>query len=257
MAENLRNKRIGKENYNKYGSLMQIVGYRSNRDVDIYFPEYNWTWYHARYDKFESGGISCPYDRKVFDIGYIGEGNYRTKLNNKLVQEYVVWYHMLKRCYETFNTTTPTYENCYVCDDWHNYQNFAYWYNNEYYYCRGERIELDKDILYKGNKLYSPETCIFAPQRINSLFISNSNHRGEYPIGVSKAQYGKNKFTASCNISKNENVFIGSYKTPEEAFIAYKKFKENLIKQIADEYKGLIPDRLYEAMYNYEIEITD
>ena len=161
---------------------------------------------------------------------------------------------MLKKCYETFDTLTPSYKDCYVCDEWHNYQNFAYWYNNEYYHCNDERMEIDKDILCKRNKLYSPETCIFVPQRINSLFIANINRRGSYPIGVSKR--GK-QFQATCNISKHECVFIGCYKTPEEAFYAYKEYKENLIKQIADEYKNFIPYILYEAMYNYEVEITD
>ena len=50
---------------------------------------------------------------------------------------------------------------------------------------------------------------------------------------------------------------IGRFDTPEEAFYAYKQFKENYIKEVADEYKDSIPQKLYEAMYRYEVEIDD
>ena len=57
----------------------------------------------------------------------------------------------------------PTYENVYVCEEWHNFQNFAKWYYNNYYSINEERMEIDKDILYKNNKVYSPDTCIIVP----------------------------------------------------------------------------------------------
>ena len=57
-------------------------------------------------------------------------------------------------------------------------------------------------------------------------------------------------------MNKKQN-FLGHYNTPEEAFQAYKQFKENYIKQVADEYKELIPEKLYNAMYEYEVEIED
>ena len=40
-------------------------------------------------------------------------------------------------------------------------------------------------------------------------------------------------------------------------FKQYKIMKETYIKQIADEYKELIPNILYNALYKYEVEITD
>ena len=57
-------------------------------------------------------------------------------------------------------------------------------------------------------------------------------------------------------MNKKQN-FLGYYNTPEEAFQAYKQFKENYIKQVADEYKELIPEKLYNAMYEYEVKIED
>lgn len=120
-------------------------------------------------------------------------------------------------------------------------------------------MQLDKDMLYKGNKIYSPENCIFVPSRINKLLLKRQNYRGEYPIGVN---YHKrdNIFEASCSIITNNNkkkIYLGRFDNSEEAFQIYKRFKENYIKQVADEYKNKIPKNLYDAMYKYKVEITD
>lgn len=115
---------------------------------------------------------------------------------------------------------------------------------------------LDKDILNKGNKIYSPENCIFVPQSINNLFIKRQNNRGEYPIGVCYHK-ATNKFRASCNNANKEHVVLGNFDNPIDAFNEYKRFKEITIKKVADLYKDIIPEKLYVAMYKYEIEITD
>lgn len=119
-------------------------------------------------------------------------------------------------------------------------------------------MELDKDILIKGNKIYSPNTCLIVPQRINLLFVKQQRKRGEYPIGVSWSTRS-NKFHARCNSldKNNRQIELGYYSTIEDAFSVYKDYKENYIKQVADEYKGIIPNKLYEAMYKYEVDIND
>ena len=122
-------------------------------------------------------------------------------------------------------------------------------------------MHLDKDILYKGNKIYSPENCCFIPYRINLLFTKSDKTRGEYPIGIT---YDKrsDKIMVQCNThenNKSKKVHLGSFplNRPFQAFYAYKTFKENYIKQVADEYKNLIPKKLYEALYKYKVEIND
>ena len=128
-------------------------------------------------------------------------------------------------------------------------------YYANYYEIDNKVMNLDKDILIKGNKIYSPKTCIFVPHDINKLFTKSNKTRGEYPIGVSKSKtYGKVRARCSVNGKTKE---LGEYYSIEEAFQVYKKFKESYIKQIADEYKPYIPKELYEAMYRYEVEITD
>jgi hypothetical protein len=61
------------------------------------------------------------------------------------------------------------------------------------------------------------------------------------------------------NPLSNSREYIGTYPTPEKAFYAYKQYKEKLIKQVAQiEFdNGNITKECYEAMMNYEVEITD
>ena len=118
---------------------------------------------------------------------------------------------------------------------------------------------LDKDILYKGNKVYSRETCIFVPKRINSLFVKRDNDRGNSPIGTTPNSSGN--YQVQCWNGHGKYIYLGSYSTKEEAFRIYKQYKEKVIKETIDSYEGKIPEpfysRLKEAMYNYKVEITD
>ena len=251
----LRTNRLYEENINKFGSIIKIIRYGGANDIDIYFPEYNWILYNNNYDNFKRGVVKCPYESRVYGKGYFGEGPYKANINKRSTAEYRTWNHMLGRCYdEEYMYKNPTYVDCFVCDDWLNFQNFAKWYNDNYYNIDNMTMALDKDILYKGNRIYSPETCIFVPQQINSLFTNNHNIRGELPIGVKKKG---NKFEAYCNNGYGKVCYVGNSDTIVGAFELYKEFKEAIIKQIADDYKDNIPYKLYEAMYNYKIEITD
>ena len=165
---------------------------------------------------------------------------------------------MLKRCYDPYYINRePTYIDVYVCDEWHNFQNFGKWFEENYYEIPNERIELDKDILFKGNKIYSPKTCIFVPQRINQLFIKQQGKRGGLPIGVNHHKRDEILMVRCYTLEKRE--YLGSFplNRPFQAFTCYKNFKEKYIKQIADEYKEFIPKKLYETLYRYEVEIND
>lgn len=255
--------KIGEEKgINNFGSKMIITEYRKYSDIDVYFPEYNWTFKHSAYKEFKKGNIKCPYEARVYSVGYMGEGKYISKINGKLTKCYQTWMNMLGRCYdEKLHKKHHTYINCEVCDEWLCFQNFARWYDNNYYEVKGQIMDLDKDILYKGNKIYSPNTCIFVPHNINLLFIKGDKARENYPIGVCYHKRDK-KFQSYCNIydyeeNKTKKKYLGSYDTPEKAFEVYKQYKEKYIKKVADYYKDKIPDELYQGLYNYEVEITD
>ena len=248
--------RTNEEEINNFGSKMIIIEYRTNKDIDVYFPEFNYIVKNQKYINFKNRIIKCPYEPRVYGHGYIGEGKYKVSKNGKHTLYYSLWKSMLNRCYsEIYQEKYPTYKGCIVCNEWLNFQNFAKWFEENYYEVDGEKMCLDKDILVKGNKIYSPSTCIFVPNRINVLFVKSDKMRGDLPIGVFWDN-NKNKYIAQCN-ANNKRDYLGSYNTSEEAFQSYKTYKENYIKKIADEYKLYIPQKLYDAMYRYEIEITD
>lgn len=198
----------------------------------------------------KSGTIFNPNFKSVYNRGYIGIGNYKPSIKGIKSKNYSTWYDMLKRCYsEKYHQKQISYKDCSVCNEWLNFQNFAKWFDENYI----EDFHLDKDILIKGNKIYSPETCCFVPQEINSLFVNRNNFRGILPIGVTK---GNKKFNVKCNI-ENKSIYIGQYFTIEEAFNAYKTIKEKEIKRIVSKWKNKLSDNLFNIIYNYEIEITD
>ena len=118
---------------------------------------------------------------------------------------------------------------------------------------------LDKDILCKGNKIYSRDTCIFVPKRINNLFTKSDKSRGKDPIGVDRLPSGN--YQVRCRNGYGKQIRLGTYKTKEEAFQVYKQYKEKVIKEVIDSYEGKIPEPFYSrlkiAMYNYEVEIDD
>lgn len=114
---------------------------------------------------------------------------------------------------------------------------------------------MDKDLLFRGNKVYSPVTCCFVPPEINKIILKRQRRRGEYPIGVHKQ---RNSFLALLH-RYGKQEYIGTYSTPEEAFSAYKQEKEAYIKEVAKKYysEGKITKRVYDALMKYEVEITD
>lgn len=81
----------------------------------------------------------------------------------------------------------------------------------------------------------------------NNLFLTRTGEE-------MKNSYGRNMKIIEY---KNSDNVIVQFDTLEEAFYSYKNFKERYIKQVANEYKDKIPQKVYDAMYRYEIKITD
>lgn len=248
--------RTGEIGYNNQGLKMKIIKYNNSKNITVKFED-GYISKNREYKEFKGGGIKNPYFPEIYNIGYIGEGKYKARENDKkMTREYETWISMLKRCYdEKVQKKRPSYIGCTICDEWLNFQNFAEWFDKNYYDINSERMCLDKDILIKGNKIYSPETCVFTPIRINSLFVNNKKSRGKFLIGVSKVSNPNNpkQYQAKLPINNKNKCF----KTEIEAFNWYKEEKEKLIKKVADEYKDKIPEKLYEAMINWNIDIND
>ena len=257
--EKQKQERLGEVGKNNFGTEVKIIEYNSYSDIIVEFQDEYKYKKRSSYEEFRKGKIKNPYDKEVCNVGFYGIGNYKSRdEDGKKTEVYKVWCDMLRRCYDPYILNKEaSYIDCFVCEEWHNFQNFADWYYKNIYNCNNEKMYLDKDILYKGNKIYSPKTCVLVTRKINNLFTRRQNHRGEYPIGVCYHKENNN-LIVHCNIGGKSN-HLGCFplNRPFQAFYTYKIFKENYIKQVADEYKDLIPKKLYDAMYNYEVEIND
>lgn len=195
-----------------------------------------------------------PQSNKRGTIFGVGVNDYEGAIRSGgvLLYAYGCWQKMIERCYrEDYFIKAPTYKGCSVCDEWHYFSNFKKWFDENYV----DGYALDKDILVKGNKIYSPDTCCFVPTEINSLLVKKNATRGKYPIGVSM-NYGKYR----AQIKKyGKTIVVGTFDTPEQAFAAYKEAKEKHIQEMATQYfnDGKITEKVYNALMNYKVEITD
>ena len=256
MLKNRAEEFLGKTFKNNQGLNMSIVRFNNSSDIDVQFEDGH-VVEGCRLYSVQCGEIKNPYYPSVCGVGYMGVGKYIAGENNRRTREYSVWIGMLTRCYsEEHQKIHKTYRGCTVAREWHNFQNFADWYNREYYDI-GESLDIDKDFKNKGNKIYSPENCLIVPSRINNIARHIKSKNYKYPIGVSKRDNG---FEARMSIGSRK-VSAGTYDTPEEAFQAYKQAKEAYIQQVANEYKqkygDKFPDKVYKALMNYRVEITD
>ena len=252
IAKNLKKPvdRVGEKWLSTEGDEIEIIEYLSTKNCTVRFKN-GLVVKNREYRDIQRGVVKNLYRPSVYGVGYIGEGVYNYK-NNIII--YSCWSGMLSRCYnEKCQEKQPTYKDVTVCEEWKCFQNFAKWHEENYNPETMQGWHLDKDILIKGNKIYSPQTCCFVPKEINYILTSSKAKRGELPIGVRKI--GK-KFTAFvCREGKQYN--IGTFDTPDEAFQAYKTAKESYIKEVADKWKDKITEQVYQAMYNYQVEITD
>lgn len=252
------NERLGETVLQNCGEVAFIVEYVNSHDITIQFKKTS-ELVKTSYDKFIRGEVKSHFTPSVLGVGIKGLEPTRDE-NGEVLDSYICWKHMLSRCYSAkYQEKYPTYKGCSVCSDWLYYPNFKKWYDKNYYKINNKTSQLDKDILIKGNKVYSPDTCVFVPNFINTLFIKKQNKRGELPIGVCYHKPNK-KYRAGLSVFKNGKATfktIGHFTTINEAFEAYKQAKEEYIKEVADEYKDKIPAKLYEAMYSYKVDIDD
>lgn len=148
----------------------------------------------------------------------------------------------------------PTYAGC--VNAFASFQEFADWATAQPGYGK-DGWSIDKDLLIKGNKVYSKETCVFVPLEINNALTNRRRHRGPFPIGVCKDSEGKNPLYRAYINENGKSKRIGAFKTVEQAFQAYKVEKEAALHRLAEKYKEQIDIRAFEALMSYQIEITD
>ena len=157
------------------GYKIEIIDYVDNHNVKIRFLTQEQHEAYTTIQNINKGEVKNPYHKSVLGVGYYGVGKHGERINGVKAPSYVTWFSMMNRCYgETYEYSQYSYIGCTVCEEWHNYQNFAQWYE-ENYYESAEGLELDKDIILYGNKFYSPETCLFVPKLVNTSFRQGMN----------------------------------------------------------------------------------
>ena len=171
----------------------------------------------------------------VFGVGIYDLRGDSSHISKKTVDGKVLWHcpiyrkwlNIHKRCYsEKWLQQKPSYRGCSVCEEWKTFSNFMAWMKTQPW----EGKQLDKDILVPGNKVYSPETCVFVSANLNKLL--NNGTRGKYPVGVS---YNKPNKSFQAEITKfGKKYRIGTFVTPEEAHEAYKKERSKYILEVAE-----------------------
>lgn len=195
------------------------------------------------------GSIKNPNMPFVSGVGFLGQGDYSNKDNPEC---YKYWNGILERSYcPKFHAKKPTYADCSVVVEWHNFQNFASWF---YTQVKEEGWELDKDLLVKGNRIYGPDTCCFVPRALNILILHRKQAGSDLslPIGVHESP-NKGRYISTCKDENGKNVSLGFSGSVEETAMKYKMFKEQVIKKVAERWKQRIDPRLYQSLMNWEI----
>ena len=232
----------------------KVLKYNDSYNVEIQFLK---TGYEtvARLGDIKNGNVRDPYSPSVHGVGITGT-KYPITVNGVQTKEYDLWKGMLRRCYsDSLKKKNPTYIGCEVSDKFKNYEYFYEWCNRQIGF-GNQNWQLDKDLLIKGNKVYSENTCVFIPAEINLVLVKRTASRGEHLIGVCWHKKD-NAFVAMVSKNKGKREYLGFFKTELEAFNAYKQAKEAHLKELAAKWKSQIDERAYLALINYEVHIDD
>lgn len=184
----------------------------------------------------------------------------RVNINGKIVREYCLWKSMLARCYSPiFHKQNPTYKGCEVEPFLLSFTNFCNFVRGLKGFGevdeKGRPFQMDKDLLVNGNKTYSVDTICFVPWEVNAFLTNNTAVRGDLPVGV---VYHKRDDVYQATLRLyGKTTYLGSFETPEAAFVAYKNAKEAQAKVLAEKWKDKIDPRVYDALINYEVNIDD
>ena len=187
----------------------------------------------------------------VYNFGIYEKGKYQAKLNGKHTKPYLVWRSMISRCYNPNYHGASAYEEVTVCEEWRYFQNFAEWFDKNYYEIDGEVVLLEKDFktfAYGLDKNYSPNNCMFLPQSFNKILVFQHSVTKDLPVGVKETL--NNRYSVSLEFKDCKN-HAKNFKTKEEAYDWYLKEVYNHIIQKVKKYEGKIPKENIDVIYDF------
>lgn len=232
----------------------KIIEYKNAREVTVEFED-GYTR-KCSSNSLRIGSVKNPNFPTIFGVGYLGEGKFSDAKGFSESYTYKLWRHVLGRVFR--KEYEAHYSDCDIDELWLCYNNFAEWCHNQKGFSsfddKGERFQLDKDFKLKGNRLYSPETCIFLPREINQSIVSRRNYRGKNPLGVVKSKSGSFHSNVLVN---GVREFGKAFTDAELAFQEYKHKKESNIRRLADKYRAELGEDNYKILLNYEVSIDD
>lgn len=201
-------------------------------------------------DRIRKGVVRNPFEKHKNGLSFTGYG-YCCNIDKKLRDTiYGTWRGAVQRTI-TDNygkrMARNVYKDATLCSEWYNFQNFCRFVCENSYYQVG--FQLDKDLLVRGNKHYSPDTCCFLPLELNGVICSDFENKNGLPIGVNR----KGDYYEAALSCRGKRKRIGAYDTTEEASAAYVVAKEAYIKELALEYKDQIEPRAFEALMNWTV----
>ena len=233
------------------GKDFKIIRIRKDGYVDV---EFLGSGYKATvlFGAAKSGNIKDRLSPSVYGVGIVG-GCFSS--SESTTPAYLAWRGVLSRCYcNKTKERQPSYKNATISEDWLNYPNFREWYLAE----KGDAdivLEVDKDLLGIGTKVYSKETCLLLPKKINNFLntmpvfgctttINYSPIMCKYLIIVKDG----------CGNKVFKNIYYDTYR---EAFSAIVDYKEGVMKSLADEYKDVLSEKAYNAVINWKFLKSD
>lgn len=171
--------------------------------------------------KLKNGNIKNPYYPSIYGKGYLGVGIYKPTNKGKMNKSYHIWHDMLERCYdEKHHLEHPSYVGCSVDNSWLCFQVFAKWHEENYQDLNNIKLELDKDLMIKGNKLYSPNTCKLIPKYANLFLANNLKQNGDY-VGFHWNKGAKKYQSQITDITSHKRIYLGCFDNKEDASRAY------------------------------------
>lgn len=231
---------------NNFGKF-KIIDYKKYNDIIIEFID---TGYinSVSSDQIRNGRVRDAMIPNVYGVGFLGDGPHVAKLGLKHTKEYKVWHDMMMRCYsKECQDDHPSYKQCYVSNEWHNFQNFAEWYKKNIK-DDGQRYEIDKDLLTANNKVYSEEQCILLPKMINAFLTDRNADRGKCPIGVNQDKSGRYMARCSNPLTGNRD-YLGLFDDINKAHLAWRMRKSHLITKLIATQKN---KRIINGLLNYK-----